>query len=143
MLCGLICSWKYGLVVGAVTPLLRSFVFHAPVLYPGAVAMAFELAVYGGLIGLLYGKSEWKCTVSLYRSLLISMVAGRVVWGIVMTFLVGFGKFTFEAFLAGAVTEAVPGIVIQLILIPVVMVALSRAKLVPFSKTLGKKRKRQ
>ncbi|MBO4981180.1 MAG: ECF transporter S component [Lachnospiraceae bacterium] len=135
ILCGLICGWPYGLTVGLILPLLRSFLFSAPILYPTAVAMAFELAAYGGVVGFLYGKSRWKCIVSLYRSMLLAMVAGRVVWGIAMVILLGIsgGTFTISAFLAGAFLNAIPGIVIQLILIPALMVILNRTRMVQFS----------
>lgn len=134
-LCGLICSWQYGALVGFVTPLLRFSLFGAPPM-PLCVAMAFELAAYGLLAGFFYGRSKWKCTVSLYRSLLIAMVGGRVVWAAARMVLMGAGKLPFgwEAFLSGAFFTAIPGILLQLILIPAIMVALGRAKLVPFGK---------
>ena len=136
LLCGLICGWQYGLIVGLITPVLRSVLFGMPVMYPMAVGMAFELATYGFVVGLLYGISKWKCIFSLYRSMIIAMVSGRVVWGIAQLVMMGLkgNSFTLQAFVAGAFTTAIPGIIIQLVLIPVIMVALGRAKLVPFSK---------
>ncbi len=134
MLCGLICSWKHGLAVGVVTPLMRSRIFGMPPLFPSTVAMAFELSVYGGLIGFLFSRSKWQCTVSLYKSMLVSMAAGHLLWGAVMTVLTGFGNFTFAAFMSGAFFDAVPGIALQLAFVPAVMVMLSRAKLVPLKK---------
>jgi len=41
-LCGLICGWKYGLMVGFILPLLRYAVFGMPVIFPNGIAMAFE-----------------------------------------------------------------------------------------------------
>lgn len=135
LLCGLICGWQYGGAVGLVCPLLRSAIFHAP---PAilAVSMTFELAAYGLVVGLLYGRSKWKCVMALYRSLLIAMVAGRAVWAATRLVLAGLGKMPFgwELFLSGALLTAIPGILLQLALIPVIMVALDRAKLVPFSR---------
>ncbi len=132
-LCGLICSWKYGLVLGFVMPLMRSAIFHMPMMYPNAVAMAFELATYGFVAGYLYGKSKYKCTKALYKSILSAMIAGRVVWGVAEVILLGVNGelFTLSAFISGAFAKAIPGIIIQLILIPAIMVALGRAKLVP------------
>lgn len=134
LLCGLICGWQYGGAVGLVCPLLRCALFQAPPM-PLAIAMAFELAAYGLVVGLLYGRSKWKCVVALYRSLLIAMVAGRVVWAAVRVALAGMGRLPFgwEAFLSGALLTAIPGIILQLVLIPTIMVALDKAKLVPFS----------
>ena len=132
-LCGLICSWKYGLVLGFVMPLMRSAIFHMPMMYPNAVAMAFELATYGFVAGYLYGKSKYKCTKALYKSILSAMIAGRVVWGVAEVILLGVNGelFTLSVFISGAFAKAIPGIIIQLILIPAIMVALGRAKLVP------------
>ena len=126
MLCGLICGWQYGLAVGLVLPLLRSVSFGMPVLYPTAVSMAFELATYGFVIGLMYGKSRWKWLSSLYISLLSAMICGRLVWGGVQCVLLGVKGFTFRMFLAGALLNAIPGIVLQLILIPAIMLLLHR-----------------
>ena len=134
ILCGFICGWKYGLVVGAVTPILRSAVLSMPVMYPSAIAMAFELAAYGFLVGFLFKNARWQCLKSLYRCLIISMLGGRVVWGIVMSVILGLGEngFTLTAFLTGAFLNAIPGIIVQLILVPAIMLALNKTHLVPF-----------
>ena len=128
LLCGLICGWKYGLAVGFVTPLLRSVIFGMPILYPMAIGMAFELMTYGFVIGFLYERSRWKCIFALYRCLIIAMLSGRIVWGIAQMILLGVGQngFTYQAFIAGAFLNAIPGIIIQLVLIPAVMVLLNK-----------------
>ena len=134
ILCGFICGWKYGLVVGAITPVLRSAVFGMPPMYPTAIAMAFELAAYGFLVGFLFKNARWQCLKSLYRCLIISMLGGRAVWGFVMTVILGLGEngFTLTAFLTGAFLSAIPGIIAQLILVPAIMLALNKTHLVPF-----------
>lgn len=139
MLCGLICGRQYGVTVGFVLPLMRSALFSMPVMFPNAVSMAFELAAYGFIAGFLFSRSKWKCIRSLYRCLIVSMVGGRLVWGLAQTILLGAGKFTFKAFLAGAFLNAVPGIILQLILIPAVMLVLNRTHLVPINKKHGGK----
>lgn len=136
-LCGLICGWQYGAVVGFILPLLRSAIFGAPVFFPTATAMAFELMTYGLVAGLLYNKvSRWQCVRALYRCLLIAMLAGRAVWGVVQVVQLGVSGdgFTWQMFMAGAFLNAIPGILVQLILIPGVMVALNRTGLVRFRK---------
>lgn len=135
-LCGLICGWQYGAAVGFVLPILRYAIFGMPVLFPTGVAMSFELLTYGLVAGLLYGLSRWQCVIALYRSILAAMVAGRVVWGVVQTILLGISGdgFTWRMFMAGALLNAVPGIIVQLILIPAVMVVLNRTGLVRFKK---------
>ncbi len=135
-LCGLICGWQYGAIVGLVLPLIRYAIFGMPVLFPTGIAMSFELMTYGLVAGLLYGISRWQCVISLYRSLIAAMLAGRVVWGIVQVILLGISGngFTWQMFMAGAFLNAIPGIIVQLILIPVIMVALNRTGLVRFRK---------
>ena len=134
LICGLICGWKHGLAVGFVLPLLRSVLFGMPVMYPKAVAIAFELAAYGGLAGALYGRSPWKCLLSLYRALAGAMLGGRLVWGGVMVVLMGMtgSSFTWKLFLAEAFVNAIPGIVLQLVFIPGLMLSLHRTGLVRF-----------
>lgn len=136
ILCGLICGWQYGAAVGFVLPLLRSAIFGMPLFFPTATAMAFELMTYGLAVGLLYEISRWQCVIALYRCLIIAMIAGRAVWGVVQFIQVGvFGDgFTLQAFMAGAFLNAIPGIILQLILIPAIMIALDRTGLVHFRK---------
>ncbi|MBQ6946473.1 MAG: ECF transporter S component [Clostridia bacterium] len=131
LLCGLICGPAYGLAVGFILPLLRSVCFGMPMLYPNALSMAFELATYGLVIGLLFSKAKWKCIRSLYVSLLCAMVSGRLVWGIVQCLLLGFGAdgFTLQMFWAGAILNALPGIALQLVLIPAIMLILRKTHL--------------
>ena len=129
LLCGLICGWQYGLGIGFVLPLLRSLLFTMPKLYPVAIAMAFELLTSGLVIGLVYRRLAKKGTVGVYAALLTAMAAGRLVWGAAEVVLLGLNgnAFTAQAFLAGALLNAVPGILVQLILIPAVMAALQKA----------------
>ena len=123
LLCGFFCGAPWGLAVGAIAPILRSFALGMPPMFPTAFCMAFELAAYGFMAGFLYHKLIKKKR-NVYLSLLCTMVIGRLVWGVVMFCCMGFdaSKFGFHAFLAGAVLNAVPGIVLQIILIPVLVI---------------------
>lgn len=135
LLCGLICGWRHGLIVGFLLPITRSVLFGMPMMYPNAVAMAFELATYGCVSGIVYYMRDWRCLKSVYRAMVIAMLCGRAVWGIAEVVLLGFGgkAFTMQAFIAGALLNAIPGILLQLILIPAIMVALNKTKVVRFS----------
>ena len=139
LLCGLICGWQYGGVVGFVLPLFRYMLFGMPPIMPTGIAMAFELAAYGIIVGLLYSHSRWQCIISLYRSLLIAMVGGRLVWAAVRVVMTGVSQvpFTWEIFLADAIVSAIPGIILQLVFIPALMVTLDRTGLVHFRKEAG------
>lgn len=131
LLCGFVCGAPYGLAVGFIAPLLRSVTLGMPPLFPTAVAMSFELATYGVVSGWLYRRVRHNVAM-IYAVLVAAMVSGRLVWGAVRFVLAGLtgGSFPFSAFLSGAVLTAVPGIIAQLVLIPLILVALQRAKLI-------------
>lgn len=136
-LCGLICGWQYGGVVGFVLPLMRSMMFSMPPIFPQATSMALELMTYGLVVGLLYGLSRHQCIIALYRSLIIAMLAGRAVWGLAQIVFLNMqgNAFTWELFLSGAFLTAIPGILIQLLLIPAIMLALHKTGLVKFKRS--------
>ena len=123
MLCGFTCGAKYGLAVGIILPFFRSLIFGMPPLYPNAVWMALELAAYGFITGFLYHRFKHKKIFGIYFSLISAMLIGRIVWGISKAVLLGFGAsgFTFSAFITGGIVDALPGIILQLILIPLIM----------------------
>jgi len=131
LLCGFICGWPYGLFIGLILPVFRSMLFGMPPMFPTAVAMTFELAVYGLASGLLF-KLLPKKNVFIYVTLVISMICGRMIWGAASVLLFGIaGKvFSMELFMAGAIINAIPGIVIQLIIIPIIIIALRKANLI-------------
>ena len=119
------------MAVGFISPLLRSIVFGMPSLFPEAVAMAFEMGVYGAAAGFLYHilpKKNW----SIYAALLIAMTVGRFAWGGVHYLIAGLQntEFTLALLLAGAVTTAIPGIILHIVLIPMLVMTLKRLNLV-------------
>ena len=136
ILCGLICGGKSGAMVGFIMPLMRSLIFIMPPMFPTAIAMAFELATYGFIVGFMYENARWHCIKSLYRCIFAAMIGGRAVWGLAMVALLGLGEngFTFVMFFAGAFANAIPGIILQLLFIPSFMLALDKTHLVPFGK---------
>ncbi|NLG02511.1 MAG: ECF transporter S component [Clostridia bacterium] len=128
LLCGFICGWPYALVVGLIAPILRFFLFQMPPIMPTGTAMAFELATYGAVSGLLYQKLPKK-NYNIYVSLIGAMIAGRLVWGCAQLLLVGVTKtpFTWQAFAAGAFISVIPGIICHIVLIPVIVLTLKKA----------------
>lgn len=132
ILCGFVCGGGWGAAVGFVAPLLRYLLFQMPPIYPTGLAMAFEMAVYGFVCGWLYLRlsgHKWR----IYPALISAMVLGRVVWGIVRLILAGLSaqSFTMAAFISGALLTAIPGILLQLVLVPLLVTALERAKVMP------------
>ena len=129
LLCGYFCGGPWGLAVGLIAPVLRSMIFGMPPMYPTAISMAFELAAYGAISGLLYAKLP-KTKASVYISLVTAMIVGRLVWGAARFVFAGLNitAFGLQAFWAGAVTSAIPGIILQLILIPILVIALDKQR---------------
>ncbi|MBE6670282.1 MAG: ECF transporter S component [Ruminococcaceae bacterium] len=131
MLCGLICGWYYGAAVGFILPILRSVTFGMPELYPSALAMAFELMTYGLAVGVMYSLLPKK-NINIYVSLLTSMVVGRAVWGVVYAALLSVSgdALTWKIFISSAFLKAFPGIILQFIIIPALMIFLKKIKLI-------------
>lgn len=128
LLCGFLCGPAWAAVVGAIAPLLRFALFGMPPLFPTGVAMCVELAVYGAVSGVLYCVLPRKA-INVYVSLIAAMLLGRIVWGVVRVAIAGVtgSSFTWAAFIAGAFTSAVPGMILHLLLIPLIVLALERA----------------
>lgn len=122
MLCSVVCGWGYATCIGAVLPFLRAAFFGMPPLYPNAVWMALELATYGLVLGFLFALRKKYSRVYLLLCLVCSMLAGRAVWGIAKAILLGVADkpFGIEAFLVGGFVDAVPGILLQFLLVPLV-----------------------
>lgn len=131
LLAGFLCGPWWAMGVGFVAPALRYLLFGMPPLLPVGAPMMAELLVYGLVVGLLYRRLTGK-TGRVYASLIGGMVAGRVVWGIAALIVYGAANkpFTWTAFLAGAVVNAVPGIILHIILIPVIVFTLEKAKII-------------
>lgn len=142
LFCGLLCGATYGGAVGFILPILRSLLFGKPFFYPTALAMAFELCAYAVAIGLLYRLFKNKNLASLFVSLIFSLIIGRAVWGVAQSLLLGLSNepFTLSAFWTSAFATALPGIVLQLILIPSAVLALQRFNPALFAELFEKKR---
>lgn len=129
LLCGLICGAPYGLACGLIAPLLSSLITSMP---PAAMlpAMMIELAVYGLVSGLLirFVRTD-KVIVNLYISLLGAMLSGRIIAGIARALFFAGGTYSWNAWATAYFVKSLPGIIIQLILIPVIYLALRRANL--------------
>ncbi|MBQ9950130.1 MAG: ECF transporter S component [Clostridia bacterium] len=130
LLCGFVCGAGYGMTVGFLAPLLRSLTLQMPTLFPSAVCMAAELAVYGLVAGLMY-KILPKKNIFIYVSLLIAMLAGRLMWGLCMLLLSGITpkvNISLSMFFTTEFVTAMPGIIVQIAVIPVVVMILQKTK---------------
>lgn len=130
LLCGFVCGWKYGLLVGFITPLFRSLLFGMPPLLT-ACGMAFELAAYGMITGILYNRLG-KSKTRIYISLITAMIMGRIVWGLVSLVLYGISNaaFTWQIFMANSFLNAIPGIILQLVAVPMIILAFEKTGVV-------------
>ena len=131
LLCGLICGWSYGLLCGLAGPALSTlFTGMPPVAY--LPTMLVECAVYGTVAGLMMQFIRTKKVyVDLYLSLVIAMVGGRVIAGIMRALIFARGSYTMGAWATSYLVTSLPGIIIQIVLIPSIVFALMRARLIP------------
>jgi riboflavin transporter FmnP len=131
LLCGFIAGPAYAAIVGLIAPLLRFMIAGMPMVMPMGVAMCFELAAYGLAAGLLYRLLPKKVPY-LYTALVAAMLLGRVVFGIVFaqTFNIHMGlQYTWAMYTSAAFVDALPGIILHIILIPPIVIALKKARL--------------
>lgn len=130
LLCGLVCGPVYGLLSGILTPLLSSMITGMPPMayLPG---MLCELAAYGLAAGVLRRfVRTGKRPLDLYIQLVSAMLIGRLVYGVMNALIFSAGNYSFAVFVSGAFVTALPGIVIQLVLLPAVVLLLEKARLV-------------
>ena len=127
LICGFVCGPVYGGAVGAIAPILRSVLFSQPKIFPDAPGMCVELMFYGVTAGLLYMLLPKKKPF-IYVSLVSAMLVGRVAWATARTVFYGVWgtPFGWKAFVAGGFANAFPGIVIQIIFIPLTIMVLEK-----------------
>ena len=130
LLCGMVCGWPYGFICGLLGPLLSSLLTGMP---PAAMlpAMMVECGVYGLASGLvLKFVRTGKVHLDLYIALISAMLAGRLVSGVAKALIFSPG-ITMSAWIASSFVTALPGIVIQLVAIPLLVSLLMKTRQIP------------
>ncbi|WP_223254481.1 ECF transporter S component [Bacillus sp. HNG] len=131
LICGFLCGRAYGALSGLLLPLIGFILTGMPPIFPTGLSMMLELATYGALTAIIFDYTKGK----VYISLIGAMIGGRIVMGIVNTVLLSFtdNAYGWAIFISGSIVTALPGIIIQLILIPIIVLSLKRAKLITIS----------
>jgi Protein of unknown function (DUF1393). len=130
LLCGFLCGWQYGAFCGMLTPVLSSLLTGMP---PAAIlpGMVVELATYGLLTGLFMQHLPVRKNIShIYASLLCAMLTGRVAYGIMNALIFRAGAYSLQLWLTASFVTALPGIAVQLTVIPLIILTLQKAKIV-------------
>ena len=130
LLCGIVCGFPYGLFVGIITPILSSLLLGMP---PAAIlpSMICELAAYGAASSLLMRYVRGKNIYArIYISLIGAMLLGRIIFGALNSIIFDAGSYSMQIWLAAAFVTALPGIVIQILVIPTIVIVLQKAKLI-------------
>ena len=133
LLCGLLCGWPYGALCGIVGPILSSILSGMPPA-TGLISMVPELCAYGLFAGLILKFAHTgRLVADLYLALVPAMVLGRVVGGVAraLFYLYTAQPYSVALWVSGYFVETLPGAVVHLILIPALVLALTRARLVP------------
>ncbi len=130
-LCGIVCGWQYGLLCGLLGPVLSGFITGMPGI--GYLpTMMLELALYGFISGLLIAiVRTGKKTTDIYISLVTAMLVGRAITGLVRAFIFAPGSLSIQIWAASYFVSCLPGIIVQLVLLPILYHALKRAGLLP------------
>lgn len=128
LICGFLCGWAYGAISGLTLPLIAFVLTGMPPIFPTGISMMLELATYGAFTALIYHFTNGKVVISLIGA----MISGRVVMAAANTILFTFTDniYGWSLFISSAFFTALPGIIIQVILIPLIVLSLKRAKLI-------------
>lgn len=131
LLCGLVCGAPSGLICGILGPFVSSMLTGMPA-FGYMPIMMIELGLYGLISGLvMQSLRSGKLVIDLYAALIIAMLGGRVITGILRALIFAGGSYSWSAWATGYFVSCLPGIILQLILLPTIYVALERAHLLP------------
>jgi len=131
LLCGIICGWPFGIACGLLSAGLSHLFTQMP---PMAMlpSMLCELTIYGGVSGLLFHFVRTKNTVlDLYIVLISSMLLGRAAYGVLNALIFNVGAYSFSIWVTAAFVTSLPGIIIQILLIPSLVLTFEKLKLIP------------
>jgi uncharacterized membrane protein len=121
---GFILSPKFATAVGVLTPLISSVLTGMPVLMPMAFIMMVELGIYALTVSLLKERG-----INNVITLLSAMILGRIAAGIMVGVFVGIIGIKFAppiTYLIGSITTGIPGIIVQLVFIPILLSAVKK-----------------
>lgn len=107
-----------GAIVGILTPILSGFMTGMPPIIPVMPIMAFELCAYGLITGFLFKKTN-----QIYISLVGAMIGGRL-FALLGAYIVSITiapQVSPMMFVFGSLAKAIPGMIIQLIFIPILV----------------------
>ena len=132
LLCGFVCGAPYGAACGVIVPLLSSLFTGMPPVFPTALAMALELCCYGAITGLMFIKFNW----NLYASLIAAMLCGRIISGLANMALLGLAgqEYSLKMFLTASFITSMPGIIIQIIVVPAIIAILVKTQVITRTK---------
>lgn len=127
LLAGFLCGPLYGALCGLLIPAMNTLLTGMPAAFPMLPIMTAELTAYGLVSGLLFWKTPLgRKKFGVLPTLAAAMLCGRVAyWAMFEVLAAAFGEQKALPVLA-AVTTGLPGIVIQILLIPAIVVALRR-----------------
>lgn len=127
LLAGFLVGPASGFIVGILAPALSHLLTGMP---PGYAVplMSLELPVYGLMAGLMYKRLR----LNIYASLIIAMIVGRLVFGLGLFVLGMFIKLPYTASVffsaTGPLVAGLPGIILQLVLVPIIVAGVKRRK---------------
>ncbi len=133
LLCGLVCGGVYGGICGILGPLLSSLLSGMPPVLM-LTRMIPELFAYGLIAGICMRYMKVGNSVAdTYISLIAAMCVGRIVGGIAtfVFYKVTANAYNFSMWFASYFAEAVPGIIVQLIVVPLLVLTLQQARVIP------------
>lgn len=125
LLAGFIVGPHCGLLVGLLAPGLSHLLTGMPPTY-AVPLMSLELPMYGLVAGLAYRRLH----LNIYLALIVAMLVGRLMFGLGLFVLGMFMDLPYTAAVffstGGALWTGLPGIIVQIIIIPPIVAAVKR-----------------
>lgn len=130
IICGFVAGPFYGAIIGLLCPLF-SFLFTGMPMIAVLPGMMIELFFYGLVSGLFFRLFHTRYSLlDIYLTLIVSMLVGRLFGGLANYLLYIFnridGSYSLEKFFSAYFLISWPGILIQVILIPAIVFALTK-----------------
>ena len=127
LLAGFLVGPSSGVIVGLLAPLLSYLLTGMPPTY-AVPLMSLELPMYGLVAGIAYRRLH----LNIYIALILAMIVGRLMFGLGL-FVLGMFidlPYTAAAFFStgGAIVSGLPGIAVQIVLIPIIVAAFNRTR---------------
>ena len=127
LLAGFLIEFPFAILVGLLGPWISALITGMPPLFPTALIMSVEGLTTVAIVSYLYHKKNLSFWICLISGIIMERVS-LVIMGFTFAPLLGLPGELFSLF---KLTESLPGLLLQLILIPIILKMLWKFQILP------------